>query len=76
MSQFVVRFDFEDNRIWLKRTGDARVTQYGADYDLTKRVGATVLASRRWIRRLGGKARRRRRGLRAPRRESNRRTGR
>jgi membrane-associated protease RseP (regulator of RpoE activity) len=37
-----VRFDFGDNRMWLKRTGDPRVTHYGADYELSKRVGATI----------------------------------
>jgi hypothetical protein len=32
LSQFIVRIDFENRRMWLKRTGSHRVTIYGADY--------------------------------------------
>jgi predicted aspartyl protease len=45
-SQFVVRIDFESRRMWLKRTGSHRVTIYGADYQLTKRVGARISATK------------------------------
>jgi len=45
LAQFVTRFDFEQNRIWLKRVGPPRVTQYGVDYALVKRVGATLGAT-------------------------------
>ena len=35
LRQFVVRFDYPRQRLWLKRTGDARVTYLGVDYALT-----------------------------------------
>ena len=44
-SQFIVRIDFESQRMWLKRTGSHRITIYGADYQLTKRVGAEISAT-------------------------------
>jgi predicted aspartyl protease len=43
-SQFVVRIDFENRSMWLKRTGSQRITIYGADYQLTKQVGARISA--------------------------------
>jgi predicted aspartyl protease len=43
-SQFIVRIDFEHQRMWLKRTGSHRITIYGADYQLAKRVGARISA--------------------------------
>jgi hypothetical protein len=42
LSQFLVRIDYERRRMWLKRTGDSRVTYLGADYALARRVGALV----------------------------------
>jgi predicted aspartyl protease len=45
LSQFVIRIDFENRRMWLKRTGSHRITIYGADYQLSKRVGARISAT-------------------------------
>ena len=42
LSQFVVRIDYERRRMWLERTGSTRVTFNGADYELSRRVGALV----------------------------------
>lgn len=39
LRQFVVRFDYPRQRLWLKRTGDGRGTYLGVDYALTRRVG-------------------------------------
>jgi hypothetical protein len=39
LRQFVVRFDYPHQRLWLKRTGDGRGTYLGVDYALTRRVG-------------------------------------
>jgi predicted aspartyl protease len=45
LSQFLVRIDYERRRMWLKRTGSPRVTFRGADYELSRRVGALVSPS-------------------------------
>jgi hypothetical protein len=37
---FVIRIDYAAERIWLKRTGDPRVTFFGSDYAASKRIGA------------------------------------
>ena len=42
LSQFVVRIDYARRRMWLERTGSTRVTFNGADYELSRRVGALV----------------------------------
>jgi predicted aspartyl protease len=42
LSQFLVRIDYERRRMWLKRTGSPRVTFLGADYQLSRRVGALL----------------------------------
>jgi predicted aspartyl protease len=43
---FVLRIDYPRKRIWLKRTGDPRVTFFGADYAASKRIGAQLVAHR------------------------------
>jgi len=45
LSQFLVRIDYARRRMWLKRTGSPRVTFLGADYELSRRVGALVIPS-------------------------------
>ena len=42
LSQFRVRIDYARRRMWLQRTGSKRVTFHGADYELSRRVGALV----------------------------------
>ena len=39
---FVVRIDYGRKRLWLKRTGDPRVTFFGADWAAAKKVGALL----------------------------------
>jgi S1-C subfamily serine protease len=41
---FVVRIDFANSRIWLKQTGDPRVTFFGADYAASKKLGALSIS--------------------------------
>jgi predicted aspartyl protease len=43
---FVVRIDYGRKRIWLRRTGDARVTFLGGDYAVSKKVGAFLVPYR------------------------------
>jgi hypothetical protein len=43
---FVLRIDYAGRRIWLKRTGDPRVTFFGADYATSKRIGAYLVPQR------------------------------
>jgi len=40
LRQFALRIDYERRRLWLRRSGDRRVTLYGADYAAAKEVGA------------------------------------
>ena len=40
---FVMRIDYANSRIWLKRTGDPRVTFLGADYATSKQLGAILI---------------------------------
>ncbi len=40
LRQFVIRIDYPRRRLWLRRSGDRRVTLYGADYAAAKEVGA------------------------------------
>jgi predicted aspartyl protease len=40
LSQFVVRIDYKRRRLWLKRSSNARVTFYGSDYRVARRIGA------------------------------------
>jgi hypothetical protein len=40
---FVMRIDYANSRIWLKRTGDPRVTFLGADYATSKKLGALLI---------------------------------
>lgn len=42
LRQFVVRIDYPRRRLWLKRTGDPRVTYLGIDYELTRASGVFV----------------------------------
>jgi hypothetical protein len=42
LSQFVVRIDYKRRRVWLKRSADAHVTLYGADYRVAQRLGALL----------------------------------
>jgi membrane-associated protease RseP (regulator of RpoE activity) len=44
LRQFVVRIDYPRQRLWLKRSGDRRVTFMGVDYVSAKKVGAYLLA--------------------------------
>jgi hypothetical protein len=57
---FVMRIDYQGKRIWLKRTGDPRVTYYGGDYAASKRIGAQIVPHRGalWVMRVapGGSA--------------------
>lgn len=43
---FVLRIDYPRKRIWLKRTGDPRVTFFGGDYAASRRVGAFLAPHR------------------------------
>ena len=43
---FVLRIDYAAQRIWLKRTGDPRVTFSGADYASGKKIGAMLVPHR------------------------------
>jgi hypothetical protein len=43
---FVLRIDYAGRRIWLKRTGDPRVTFFGSDYAASKRIGAYLAQQR------------------------------
>jgi hypothetical protein len=43
---FVMRIDYAKKRIWLKRTGDPRVTFFGGDYAASKRIGAHLYPQR------------------------------
>jgi hypothetical protein len=43
---FVVRIDYGRKRLWLKRTGDPRVTFLGADYAVAKKLGALLIPFR------------------------------
>jgi predicted aspartyl protease len=43
LSQFVVRIDYKRRRLWLKRSAEAGVTFYGADYRIAKRAGAFLI---------------------------------
>jgi Aspartyl protease len=43
---FVLRIDYAGRRIWLKRTGDPRVTFYGSDYAASKKIGAQLIPHR------------------------------
>ena len=45
LRQFVLRIDYPRRRLWLKRTGDGRVTLYGADYEAAKEAGAYLTAA-------------------------------
>jgi hypothetical protein len=40
---FVMRIDYPRQRIWLERSGDPRVTFLGADYAVSKEVGALLV---------------------------------
>ncbi|MCP5067829.1 MAG: hypothetical protein GY946_14815 [bacterium] len=40
LRQFVIRIDYKRKRLWLKRTGDPRVTLGGLDWVLVKELGA------------------------------------
>jgi hypothetical protein len=40
---FVMRIDYPRERIWLKRSGDPRVTFLGADYAVSKEIGALLV---------------------------------
>lgn len=40
---FVVRIDYRRQRIWLRRTADPRVTFFGADYALVRKLGAILV---------------------------------
>jgi predicted aspartyl protease len=40
LRQFVMRIDYPRRRLWLRRSGDRRVTLYGADYAAAKEAGA------------------------------------
>jgi hypothetical protein len=40
---FVMRIDYPRERIWLKRSGDPRITFLGADYSVSKEVGALLI---------------------------------
>ena len=42
LRQFVVRLDYPRQRMWLKRTGDPKVTYLGVDYSLVRLSGAYV----------------------------------
>jgi aspartyl protease len=46
LRQFVLRIDYAGRRIWLKRTGDLRVTFFGADYAASKKIGAQLIPHR------------------------------
>src|SRR5262249_5833967 len=43
LRSFVVRIDYPQERIWLKRSGDPRLTFLGADYIASKEVGALLI---------------------------------
>src|SRR4029450_10893772 len=44
LRHFVVRIDYPRKRLWLKQSGDARITFLGADYASAKQVGAYLTA--------------------------------
>ena len=46
LRQFVMRIDYAGRRIWLKRTGDPRVTFLGGDYAASKKIGAQLIPHR------------------------------
>jgi predicted metalloprotease with PDZ domain len=46
LHQFVLRIDYPRRRLWLKRSGDQRITLFGADYAAAKEVGAFLSESR------------------------------
>ena len=60
LSQFVVRIDYPRHRLWLKRSGDRRVTYLGVDYAATKKLGVYLVphAGALWVSRVseGGPA--------------------
>ena len=43
---FVLRIDYGRKRLWLKRTGDLRVTFFGASYEVAKKIGALLFPRR------------------------------
>ncbi len=57
LRQFVLRIDYKRKRIWLKRTGDPRVTFQGTDWALVQELGAfftPIGPGRFWIWRVRG----------------------
>ncbi len=44
LRHFVVRIDYPRRRLWLRRSGDRRITFLGADYAAAKQVGAYLTA--------------------------------
>ncbi len=42
LRQFTIRIDYKRKRLWLRRDGDTRMTFQGADYRVSRRVGALV----------------------------------
>lgn len=45
LRHFTVRIDYPRRRLWLRRSGEGRVTLYGADYAAAKAVGAFLTAA-------------------------------
>jgi predicted aspartyl protease len=46
LRQFAIRIDYRRERLWLKRTGDTRITFLGADYALGRELGAYLIEVR------------------------------
>jgi hypothetical protein len=44
LRHFVIRIDYPRKRLWLKRSGDRRITFLGADYATAKQLGAYLTA--------------------------------
>jgi predicted aspartyl protease len=46
LRSFVIRIDYRRERLWLRRTGDTRMTFLGADYALGRELGAYLIEVR------------------------------